>query len=256
MPPRPQSPQTNRGQVTCIYGLESVGKSTLACNFPDATLLYDPHESGVERLLRKSLVPQIPIQKVQNYTDLLRSLDDLRNDPHQTVIIEGLTGLDRMATDYHIAEYYHNNPERFYDFMKGPKAVAQDTWPKFMAACDALASQGKHVIITGHALAVPYKNPLGPDYDRFKISIDDRIYQVTKAWLANLWFLHYAIDVVTHSKPKQGVAPPKGKALQTGLKRSLHTMWNPAFDAKSMAFPAEFVADDPKTLVEHLLHYL
>lgn len=261
MPPRlddANSPNGQHGTTAICQGLEGVGKSTLFAYWETPFFLYDTFEHGIIRLIRKRLVPvqMDQTQQFNSWQELLLALDHCRNLPNRTIIVESLTGAERFAADEYCHDYYGGDTAKYFAYRDGPKAMAQALLPQLFRVCDYLTNAGKRVILTAHTEVKNFNNPLGPNYDRYKINMEEVCYQKIRAWVSNIWFLNYVVDVVAPlSKP--GKLPPKGKVIQPdSLRRTLYTTWNPAYDAKSQGMPGQFVADDPAVLYQNIEPYL
>ena len=110
-------------------------------------------------------------------------------------------------------------------YMTGYDATLAD-WHNLLNALDRLRSE-RHMAILAlcHSRIAPYKNPEGPDYDRFTPDLHAKTWSLTHKWADYVLFLNFDTHVDAGKSPR-----PKGLG---GTRRVLHTERTAAFDAKN-----------------------
>jgi hypothetical protein len=81
------------------------------------------------------------------------------------------------------------------------------------------------VLALCHSKIAPFKNPEGPDYDRFTPDLHPKTWGLTHRWADYVLFLNFETHVDAGRSPR-----PKGKG---GTRRVLYTARTAAFDAKN-----------------------
>jgi hypothetical protein len=81
------------------------------------------------------------------------------------------------------------------------------------------------ILILGHAKIAPFKNPEGPDYDRYNVDVHHKTWSFTHKWADMVLFANYDVAFGDQNKQK---AKAKGGKLRT-----LHCEHSAAFDAKN-----------------------
>jgi len=210
-----------------LYGPPGVGKSSFAAQFPKPGFIIDRTEPGIKNLQAHGLVPKsIPIlDEVSEWKDLLKAVSSASSDETiRTLVCDALTGFELLCFRHHCKRYFHDDwsSEGFFAYQKGPRNAATRDWPELL---DCLTKVGntKNLILIGHSQVKPYSNPLGPDYDRFIMSVDKETWVVTHRWAEAVFFLNYHMEIT-----KEGT---KHKASEAG--RFLNPVWSPAYDAKN-----------------------
>jgi hypothetical protein len=100
-----------------------------------------------------------------------------------------------------------------------------DEWRRFLAALERLqAAKRMHVVMLAHSQIRTFKNPEGPDYDRYAIKLNDKAAGPLKEWVDALLFARH--QELAHQEKK------KVRGVSTGA-RLLHTERSAAYDAKN-----------------------
>lgn len=217
-----------------LHGKSGVGKSSFCAHAPKPVFLIDHDETGIVRLKQRGLVPssvQI-MDPIDDYEELASVLDSFSPEDYdaETLVIDSLTGFQRLCFDYRCnmeRDYggFDGDYGAFYDFYKGPAQAAQQDWPPLMTALRQIRDKGCNVLLISHSEEKPYRNPDGPDYDKFVSALDARIWKATERVVEAVLFLNFEIDV----KGSRGGA--KGKA--SDIARMIITDKTPTADAKN-----------------------
>jgi hypothetical protein len=217
-----------------IYAVEGFGKTTIGAYAPDPLILMSRGETGYDTLLSKGRVPAVAAEVVENWPDTLAWIDRLIADPQgiRSVVFDATGGFDQFCQDFvcnrDFGGDWHGKKEGFLAFGadKGYKATAQE-WRKLLVRLETLRDKhGVMPILLGHAKTVPFRNPMGPDYDTYTADISKYSWADTLRWAdATLFGKFYTIV------DKEGKGA-KGKGIG-GTDRVIYTEQRDAFSAKN-----------------------
>jgi len=217
-----------------LYGPSGVGKTSFCAQFPNPGFIIDPQEEGIRTLTEFNLVPEPAfIEQADSFEDALSLCGSVAKGTNyhcQTLIIDSLTGFEKLCFIHHCEEHFDGDwsTEGFYSYQKGPKQAAKVDWPRLIDGLEDVRAAGINVIVIGHSRTKPYNNPEGPDYDRFVCYCDPETWATTHRWAQGVFFYNYLVEL--DLSKKKG---PRTKAKQEGEGRILYTDWAPAFDAKN-----------------------
>jgi hypothetical protein len=213
-----------------IYGPEGTGKTSLGCAAPKPIFVMTLGETGLTTLIDAGRVPETAhFPEISDWPGLLAAIEALRNERHEfrTLIIDGLNGAERLCHDHVCRRDFggHWGREGFTAYMTGYEASLAD-WRVLLSALDRLRAV-RHMAILAlcHSRVAPFKNPEGPDYDRFTPDLHPKTWGLTHKWADYVLFLNFETYVEAGRSPR-----PKGKG---GSRRVLHTERTAAFDAKN-----------------------
>ncbi len=220
-----------------IFGTNGAGKSTLAAHSP-APIWCDA-EGGSAQLpvarypFREGLGGHIPL----SYEDVMAMLDDLAASDHafQTLVLDGLETFEAMVAQFVCKRDGQKNLDG-YGYGKGQNA-ALDQWRAVLAKVERLqAARGMNVLLIGHSIVRTFKSPTTEDFDRYNLSLNDKVAGLLKDW----------VDIVGFAAFEDGAGKGSGsrvKGFTTG-RRMLYLERTAAYDAKSRyPLPAEVELD-------------
>lgn len=185
--PEPAKPQPSklahvkRGKLALpprvlVYGPEGVGKSSLAA---DAGALFGDIEGGSGELdvARYPFNPGEPDEfKPRNYDQLMDMVDDLIANPDhgfRAVALDTADALEALIHQYLMKKHKVDSIEKVGGgFGKGYRAAVEEL-RRFLAKLDLIRAQGVAIILIAHSVTSTFKNPEGPDYDRFQLKVYD-----------------------------------------------------------------------------------
>lgn len=202
-----------------IYGVEGIGKSTLASSMPKAVFI--PVENP--RLKVESYDQPKTLEQVYGI------LDQLANDPEgaETVVIDTLDALEGLIWRSISARNGWSSIEDA-GFGKGYN-VALEEWRQFLVRCERVWARGMNVVFVAHSMVRAYQNPEGDNFDRYTMKLfetkEAKPGAMIRGWCDAVLFVNYETVLV---KDKKKVT----KAKETGA-RLIHTEWRAAFDAKN-----------------------
>lgn len=223
-----------------LYGVPGIGKTSFAAEMPGVVFITEAAEQGIQTLKEAGLVradlPVLP--PASSWSDVLGMLDALRTEPHEHKIlaIDAIGGFERLCHEEVCRRDYSGEwGERgFGSYQRGFETALAD-WRLFINALDALRDErDMRIVVLGHAKVAPFKNPSGPDYDRYNVDVHHKTWALTHKWADLVLFANYETNF---DKKEENAKKAKAKG---GKVRILYTEHEAAFDAKNRhGLPAE-----------------
>lgn len=230
-----------------LYGKAGVGKTSLAARMgKNCLFIRSLEDRGVEVLARQNLIPK-PVEilccdcwdvisnnygQISGQQPLLQILPNLTNlYDFDTLVLDSLTGFERMCFQYVTLKDYQNNDAEtnkgFYSYGNGPIKTAAREWPDFLLLLSGLLNLGKSVIVIGHRTKVSVEYPGQQRFERWQPLLNKHIWERTYAWAEDVLYIEDSFDVVK----EQGSLQAKAAADMKG--KLLYTQETPRFDAKN-----------------------
>jgi hypothetical protein len=219
-----------RPSAGVLIGVPGIGKSTMAAFIPSVIGIYDAQEDGWNTLKGNGLIPDIPLVKSSTFEETLEILDWLATGehPHKAVAMDAMGGFERQCHEMVCNRDFDGDwgDKGFQGYMRGYDVALAD-WRKLLQALDRCRDRGMSVFILAHARIRSFKNPLGPDYDKWTADCHDKTWGLTHKWADIVLFANYDTAFKKGDEHKA-----KAKAFG-GQARSLYTEHCAAFDAKN-----------------------
>jgi len=210
-----------RAQRVVLYGVESVGKSTFAAQFP--TPLFLDIEGGTSHL-------NVDRCDIGSWKQLTDSLSEAKATDYQTIVIDSADWAERLCVEDLLATSKKTSIEDF-GFGKGWVMVAE-RMSRMLTSVDALIDAGKNVVLIAHSKIVRFEAPDAlAAYDRYELKLSKQSSPLLKEFADELWFLRFKTKVSTTDTGK-------GKGIG-GKERILLTTHSAAYDAKTRSGLAE-----------------
>jgi hypothetical protein len=229
-PPKPASRMTLGAVVkgkqphplkVTIHGPGGIGKSTFGASAPAP--IFIGAEDGTGNLD----VARFP--KPETFAEVFEAVRTLAEDQHdyQTLVIDSLDWLEPMIwRDICRRADATSIEEVGGGYGKGYTA-AVDEWRRLLAAIERLQTTKRmHVVLIGHTQVKNFKNPEGPDYDRYILKLNEKAAGLIKEWSDALLFAKYERVAHTDKKTK------RVRGVDTGA-RLIFTEERAAYDAKN-----------------------
>jgi hypothetical protein len=198
-----------------VFGPEGVGKSTFASKTPDPIFLVP--EDGTSQLDVKRFPTPTTWEEANEAVDALFS-----DHEYKTFVIDTLDWLEPLCWSFVCSELKVESIDEA-GFGKG-YVKALDTWREFLAKLDRLrAARGMNIMAVAHSVIKTFKNPEGPDYDRYELKLHQKTSGVWKEWSDCVAYCTYENLTNESGRRVRGV---------TG-KRIMYTERSAAFDAKN-----------------------
>jgi hypothetical protein len=210
-----------RAQRVVIYGVESVGKSTFAAQFPKP--LFLDIEQGTSHL-------DVERCDINSWKQLTDALAEAKATDYKTIVIDSADWAERLCVEDLLATSKKTSIEDF-GYGKGWVMVAERI-SRMLTSIDALIDAGKHVVLIAHSRIVKFEAPdaLAP-YDRYELKLSKQCSPLLKEFADELWFLRFKTKVSTTDTGR-------GKGLG-GKERVMLTTHSAAYDAKTRSGLAE-----------------
>ena len=206
-----------RPQKLVIYGVEGIGKTSLAAQTPEP--LFIDTEGGTAHLDVRRL------QKPQNWSELISLINEVAQtlEVCRTLVIDTADWAEQMAID-HICQKYKQPGLESFGYGKGYTFLAEE-FSRMLAACDEVILSGKNVVITAHARQrrVELPDETG-GFDVWGLKLSKQCAPLLKEWPDALLFINYKTYVV---------ATDTNSHKAQGGKRVIYTSHSPVWDAKN-----------------------
>lgn len=207
-----------------LYGVEGIGKTTLASLFPNPIFL-DTEGSTFRLDVARAPNPQDEDDpQLRDWTHVEGALLDLRGDRQgfETVVIDSADWAERLATVHLLG---NKRSIEDFGFGKGYVMLAE-TIGKMLARCDDLVRAGMNVVFVAHSKVVRVSPPDQTDgYDRYELRLHKQVAPLLKEWADLVLFANYRTHII---EGEDGRKKAKG-----GKDRVLFTERTAAFDAKN-----------------------
>lgn len=224
-----------RAPIVLIYGVDGIGKTSLAAEFPSP--LYLP-TAGERAPSDVDMPTPGTIESVDDLwgvvSDLLATNEDgsLAHE-FRTLIIDSMDGLEPImnaVTCARIGADSIDSNDKGSPAAFGRGDVQADyEWDQFMDACDDLALAGISVVMLAHPEIKRFDSPVTDPYDRYQIKLRKRAAAIVRERSDVVAFMNYRVTL----KEKE-VAPKKkiGHA-EGGKERQIHLTEGAGFVAKN-----------------------
>lgn len=212
-----------------FHGVGGIGKTSLAAYAPKPAFLMSKLETGALALMDAGLTPEGVgcLPECQTWDDALGWINFLTEEAHsfKTLALDVANGFEKLCSDMVCQRDYGGSWAKFNAYKAGPDVAVND-WRLFLAALDRLREKRKMVLILlAHTKVSNFRNPEGPDYDRFVPDMTPQGWAATYAWCDICAFCHYN---TTLKEERQGKAKGQG-----GNERFIYTEHSAAWDAKN-----------------------
>lgn len=219
-----------------IYGVEGVGKTSLAAQLP-APLFLDMEEGTAQLDVARA--------QIDTADELRNALTALAADAQgfQTIVIDSADWAERIACEALLKKSGKKSIEDF-GFGKGFVMLAEEM-ARLLTACDTLVHRGVHVVWIAHAKTVRVSPPDMVDgFDRYELKMAKQTAPLFKEWADLLLFANFETVIV---KGNDGRVKGEG-----GKRRLLYAERSAAWDAKNRYGLPETLPLDHGTIAPEL----
>jgi len=197
-----------------VYGLEGIGKSSLAASAPNP--IFIPTEDGLDQIETDSF----PL--ATSFEDVMEALTVLAQEAHdyQTVVIDSLDWLERLIWDAVCKRFGAKNIEKVDGGYGKGFSHALTEWRQVIDALRYLREEkGMVVILLAHSKVEKFTDPESSPFDRFSPRLNKQASAMLCEWC----------DAVLLATRKLGGA----KGDKSGGERILRCVGSPACLAKN-----------------------
>lgn len=211
-----------------MYGVEGIGKTTLASQFPRPIFL-DTEGSTVQLDVDRVPNPRDENDPVlRTWPDLIGAMHELIRDRqgYETVVIDSADWAERLATT-HLLKTDKGEKKSIEDFGFGKGYVMlAEVVGKALALCDDMVRAGLNVVWVAHSKVVRVSPPDQTDgFDRYEMKLHKQVAPLFKEWADAVLFLTYRTVIVEGDDGRN-----KGRG---GKERIIHAERSAAWDAKN-----------------------
>jgi hypothetical protein len=226
-----------------ISAVPGWGKTTMGSYAPSPAIIMSRGETGYLTLLEHGSVPDVPRVEASTWAETLAAADLLASGSvdFETLVLDAAGGFERLCHEEVCRRDFGNDwgEKGFGSFQKGFDVAVSD-WLQLLQKLEVLWKQGKGIILLSHSAVRGFKNPAGPDFDRWVSSMHPKTEQVLGQWLDAFLFGTFLTVVQEDKKTRRA----KGIG---GQSRVLHTQHSDAIVCKNrFGLPPEIdIPDDP-----------
>lgn len=210
----------------CVYGVEGIGKTTFASQFPEP-LFFDLDKGSA----------QLDVSRVTDITSwplLMSNIKEVYDNPSicKTLVIDTADAAERMCIDYICGKF---NKKGIEDFGYGAGyTYLTEEFARFLVQLDACIGQGINVVVLAHAVlkTVTLPEEMGT-YDHWELKLSskttNKVAPLVKEWADLLLFANYKTILIEDGTRKKAA----------GGKRIMYTTHTTFADAKNRFSLAE-----------------
>lgn len=166
-----------------LMGVEKIGKSTFAAQFPDPVFIPIRGEQGIDA------IDTTTAPLVTEYPQLIETLGVLYGEDHQfkTVVIDSVSTLEPLLWD-HTCKTIATDKGNYvtgieaYGYGKGYTNALQ-FWREILDGLDALRTEKKMgCILIGHVKVKQFNDPIADPYDQYQLDLNDKAANMLYRW--------------------------------------------------------------------------
>jgi hypothetical protein len=201
-PATPAKPKSRLGQVQrgilrvplrhLFYGPRGVGKTSLGADAPNPLFLDIEGGSPLLNVTRYMFRDEPGGYVPRVYEDVLGAIDDILANPdhgYASLVIDTLDALESLIHDFICRRDLKANVEA-YGYGKGYKVAVVEI-RILKERLDRLINSGTSIVILAHSDEKTFKNPRGPDYDRYKSEMHDLAWSQIAGWCDVVGFIDF-----------------------------------------------------------------
>lgn len=209
-------------QKIILYGVEGIGKSTLASKFPKP-LFVDTEGSTKHLNVARTDRPT-------SWAMLMDQVQKIKQDHmgYQTLVIDTADWAEQLCVK-EVCDRSQKKGIEDFGYGKGYIYLAEE-FARLLHLLEDIIQSGMHVVITAHAMMRKFEQPdeMG-SYDRWELKLMRKTAPLLTEWADMVLFANYKTYVVN----VDGQGTDKGKNKAQGGHRVLYTTHHVAWDAKN-----------------------
>lgn len=212
--------QTMPVKAVC-YGIEGVGKTTFAAQWPNAVFIDVEDGSGHYDVAR--------MPRPETWLDLLAEVEAASLMAEVgTLVIDTLDAAESLCVKHLLTKHKADGIESVAGgYGKGYTYLAEE-FQKLPAALDKCIAKGKNVLCIAHAQIKKFEQPdeMGA-YDRWELKLQKKTAPLVKEWCDLLLFANFKVELMKSEQDKKKVKAAGGK------RRVMYAAHTAAYDAKN-----------------------
>lgn len=225
-----KSTKTKLPPLTLLYGVDGIGKTTLAAEWPAPVYFFTDGERAPSDIDLTGPSDEAGAPKpIESLGELLDWFALLLTEEHdrKTVIIDSADGIEPLIWSATCARLGVGSIEE-PGYGKG-FAEADSEWNEFLAACGALRAAGLYVVILAHPEIVRFDSPTTDPYSRYTIKLHKRANALLREKADVVAFMNYRVSI----KEKEVARQTKVAHAEGGKERQIHLSEGAGFVAKN-----------------------
>jgi len=213
-----------------IYGVQGIGKSTLASQMDDPVFLAA--EDGLSGL------PGIQHWEIHSFQDAIEAITALHDDHRfKSVVLDTVSAFEPMLHRQLLNDWGVDSIDKvgangggFYKWRN----EALPLWQDILDGLDSLRiNKGMRIVLIGHSIDKEVKPPEADPYRKYTVDLlNDKASSLLYRWADVVGFCNYKISVTGTTRDKRGKVTKTGRAIGTG-ERVMYLSERPAFFAKN-----------------------
>lgn len=209
--------------VMLLYGVDGIGKTSLAAEFPDPIYLATEGERP------PSDVDLVTPGTIETFDDLLNVFGELLTQEHdrRTVIIDSLDGLEPLVWASTCGRLGVNSIEE-PGYGRGYMEADRE-WNEYNSAVSALSNAGMYVVQLAHPEIIRFDSPTTDPYSRYQPKLHKRANALVREKADVVAFMNYRVSI----KEKEVARQTKVAHAEGGKERQIHVNEGPGFMAKN-----------------------
>lgn len=211
--------------IICIYGVGGIGKTSLAAAFPKPLFLQA--EKGAGQLSGVGKLPRIT--SIQEYEDQL-DWAITKVGKFQTLVIDSVDEIQNLKNKQ-ICETEQVEDVLSLGYGRGTGPL-RSYFNSFRERLSEAREAGYIVIVIAHSLVSTFKDPIGDDYNRYIMNLDEKISPKIKDWSDITLFINQK-PVVKNTGEKSFGKEIKKVLSKDAPERIIYTEERPGFLAKN-----------------------
>lgn len=211
-----------KAQKVVVYGVEGIGKSTLAAAFPNVLFIDTEHSTDAMDVRR--------LEAPTSWTMLLQEVAYVRDAPGlcSTLAVDTLDWAERQCIAQVCAAHQWKGIEDA-GYGKGYVAVYEE-FGKLLNLLSEVADRGMNVVCTAHCAVTKFERPEeSSSYDRWALKLirnkNANVADMVKEWADAVLFANFKTMAVK--------ADSKSKAKAAGQARTMYANHHACWDAKN-----------------------
>lgn len=210
-----------RGIKVLIYGVEGVGKTTLATDFPKPLIFNLDRGADFMEVAKVSGISSI--KTLYDY------IDEFAKSEYETLVIDTADKIEELFVRELCRKYGKEGLEAF-GYGQGITYLKEEM-EKLLDFLTAVVTLGKHVVILAHSRIESVKDPrFEAEYNRYTLKLETKgakqVGAVFKEWADLMLFCDFETFVKTDKNGAKGTAYGKNK-------RVMYTERTASYEAKN-----------------------